>query len=72
MLTILGNIVEISQKDIICLSPGLYKAGLKSRDVVACCDLLPDIFFKALGVVKKLVDGYLGKMSGALRHLSVS
>ena len=71
MLTIIGNIVEISQKDLICLSPGLFKAGLKSRYVIACCDLLPDIFLKALGVVKKLVDGFLGSMSGVPSNLSL-
>lgn len=59
-LHIIGNIVEISQKEIICYSPGLFKAGLKSPEVVSCLELLPDIFLKAMKVVSSLVDGYLG------------
>ena len=59
-LHILGNVAEISQKDIICYSPGLFRAGLKSKEVLSCLQLLPDIFHKAMTVVSRMVDGYLG------------
>ena len=65
-LHILGNIVEISQRDIICDSPGLFQAGLKTREVMACLDLLPDIFCKAMTVGSKLVNGYLGISSSTI------
>ena len=59
-LHIFGNIVELSQKEIISFSPGLFKAGIKSPEVLSCLDLLPDIFLKAMKVVSSLVSAYLG------------
>ena len=59
-LHILGNIVEISQKNIICYSPGLFRAGLASTEVTSNLNLLPDIFLKAMTVVSRMVFGYLG------------
>ena len=59
-LHVLGNVVEISQRETICFSEGLFKAGLKSKEVLLCLELLPDIFCKAMSVVSRMVDGYLG------------
>ena len=67
-LHILGNITDISQRETICFSEGLFKAGLKSKEVLSCLELLPDIFHKAMFVVSRMVDGYLGIMRTDMNH----
>ena len=67
-LHILGNLMEISQRETICFSEGLFKAGLKSKEVISCLELLPDIFYKAMSVVSRMVDGYLGITRTSTQH----